>query len=287
MRPRTLPAAIAPVLMGTALAWGEAKEQVVAAALCLVFALLAQVAANFANDYYDYLKGADTAARVGPRRAVASGLIKPETMKRATIGVCVLAFLVGLGLIPYGGWPLLAVGIACIACALAYTGGPFPLAYLGLGDVFVFLFFGLVATCCTYYVQAEELPLAVIICAIAMGALAANILVANNYRDVDTDRVAGKRTTVVRFGRSFAQGQFIAAHVFAMAVPFLLLGEGYEPSMVAWLPLGCLFLWAVRLCYRLRPERTSLELIQLLAGSGLYLLGYALALSLWVLDASR
>ena len=287
MRPRTLPAAIAPVLLGTALAWTEDKGDLGAASLCLIFALLAQIAANLANDYYDFIKGADTKERVGPQRAVAAGLISPRAMKVAMYTACAAAFVVGLGLIPYGGWPLLLVGIASILCALAYTGGPYPLAYIGLGDVFVFIFFGLVATCCTYYVQAGEISIASFLCAIPMGLLATNILVANNYRDVETDRKAGKLTTVVRFGRRFAKAHFITSHVFAWATPFILMTEGFEPSIIAWIPLSLLSLWGIRLCYRFSPERSPRELINILAGSGLYLFCYALSMGLWLLDGAR
>lgn len=286
-RPRTLPAAVAPVLLASALAWSEARHDWVAASLCLGFALLAQIAANFANDYFDFVKGADTAERVGPKRAVAAGLISPKAMKLATMTVCAAAFCIGLGLIPFGGWPLLVVGISSIVCAVAYTGGPFPLAYKGLGDVFVFVFFGVVAVCCTYYVQAGDVSVEAIICSIPMGMLATNILVANNYRDVETDRKAGKMTLVVRLGRPFAKAQFVTAHVMALATPLLLIQEGYDPSWAAWLALVPLCVWSYRLCSRLTPQRTPKELIGILAGSGLYLFAYAVALSLWILDASR
>src|SRR4051812_44841027 len=139
-RPRTLPAAFAPVLVGSALAWHDAHFSAAAAALCLGFALLVQIGTNFANDYYDFLRGADSVTRVGPRRAVAAGLISPATMKRAMTAVFVSAFVIGLGLVAWGGPWLIAIGVASILCGIAYTGGPWPLAYHGLGDVFVFIF---------------------------------------------------------------------------------------------------------------------------------------------------
>ena len=189
-RPRTLPAAVAPVIVGTALAWRSGHVDWLAAAICLSFALLIQIGTNFANDYFDFVKGADTAARVGPRRAVAAGLVSPATMRRAMYGAFGLAFLVGLSLLAWGGWWLIGVGVASVVCGIAYTGGPYPLGYHGWGDVFVFIFFGLVAVGATFFVQAGWPTRDVWAVAVAIGALAANILVANNYRDVETDRVA-------------------------------------------------------------------------------------------------
>src|SRR6478736_7868516 len=157
-RPKTLPSAIIPVAVGTALAVAHRTENYASAAICLGFSLLVQIGTNFANDYFDFIQGADTAERVGPRRAVAAGLIAPRTMLVATGLVLGVAFLVGLLLVRTGGWGLLPVGIVSIVCAIAYTGGPFPLGYNGLGDVFVFIFFGLVAVCATFYVQAGYVP---------------------------------------------------------------------------------------------------------------------------------
>jgi 1,4-dihydroxy-2-naphthoate octaprenyltransferase len=286
-RPRTLPAAVAPVLVGSALAWNGGFFRPLAAVLCLGFALLAQIAANFANDYFDFVKGADTKARVGPRRAVAAGLVSPSAMRRATLLTCVAAFLLGLGLVPFGGWPLVIVGVTSLLCAVAYTGGPYPLGYHGLGDLFVFIFFGLVAVCATFYVQAELFTLDSVLCAVPIGLLAVNILVANNYRDAETDREAGKRTLVVRFGRGFAKGQFVAAHLIAFAVPDVLLLRGYCPQPLGWIPFILLGGWAFSLCRRLTPERSPSELIAILAQSGLYLAAYAIALSLWLIGSIR
>ncbi len=158
-RPRTLPAAVAPVLVGSALAWRDGVFDARAAGLCLVFGLLVQIGTNFANDYFDFVKGADTAARVGPRRAVAAGLIAPATMRAAMWAVFAAAFASGLGLIVWGGPWLVVIGVASIVCGIAYTGGPWPLGYHGLGDVFVFVFFGLVAVGATYFVQAGRVTI--------------------------------------------------------------------------------------------------------------------------------
>lgn len=202
-RPRTLPAAVAPVVVGSAVAGHDHRFDPAAASLCLAFALLVQVATNFANDYYDFVKGADTASRVGPRRAVASGLVAPAVMRRAMAAVFAAAFAVGLCLVHWGGPWMVAVGVASIVCGIAYTGGPFPLGYLGFGDLFVFLFFGLVAVTTTYFVQAGRVTLPALLAGVPVGLLTANILLVNNYRDADTDAAAGKRTLVVRLGPPF------------------------------------------------------------------------------------
>lgn len=275
-RPRTLPAAVAPVLVGSALAWHDGRWAAGAAGLCLVFSLLVQVGTNFANDYYDFIRGADTAARVGPRRAVAAGLVSPGTMQRAMIGVFAAAFLAGLGLVAWGGPWLIVIGVASILCGVAYTGGPFPLAYHGLGDLFVFLFFGLVAVGGTYFVQAGRLTADAVLSGVPVGLLAANILVVNNYRDAETDAAAGKRTLVVRLGRGAARVQFVLSLLGALLVPFILVGRGHGawcllPLVLA--PLG----WAH--AQRLRESRSPAELIALLGDTGRLLAWYALLFS--------
>jgi 1,4-dihydroxy-2-naphthoate octaprenyltransferase len=272
-RPRTLPAAFAPVLVGTALAWHDGKFDPAAAGLCLGFSLLIQIGTNFANDYYDFIRGADTTARVGPRRAVAAGLIAPATMKRAMLGVFGAAFVVGIGLVAWGGPWLIAIGVASILCGVAYTGGPFPLAYHGWGDAFVFLFFGLVAVVATYFVQAGRVTADALLVAVPIGLLATNILVVNNYRDVETDAAANKRTLVVRFGRRAARAQFNISLLVAFAAPLLFLGRGYPPWCLLPLVLAPLaWLHATRL----RQSKTPKELITLLGATGKLLGLYAL-----------
>ncbi len=275
-RPRTLPAAIAPVLVGSALACHDGQFVAGAAALCLAFALLVQIGTNFANDYYDFIRGADTAARVGPRRAVAAGLITPATMRGAMIAVFVAAFAVGLGLLAWGGPWLLAIGIASIVCGVAYTGGPWPLAYVGLGDVFVFLFFGLVAVGGTYFVQAGQLTTDAVLAGIPIGLLAANILVVNNYRDAETDAVANKRTLVVRFGRRAARWQFDLSLAVALAMPVVFRARGYGWAVLLPIALTPLALAHAR---RLRDSKTPSELIALLGATGKLLALYALFFS--------
>ncbi|MBI3885332.1 MAG: 1,4-dihydroxy-2-naphthoate polyprenyltransferase [Opitutae bacterium] len=275
-RPRTLPAAVIPVLAGTALAWAHRQADFGAAGICLAFAVLVQIGTNFANDYFDFVKGADPPQRVGPRRAVAAGLIAPAAMRGAALLVFAAAFLVGLLLVRQRGWELLPVGVASIVCGLAYTGGPWPLGYNGLGDVFVFLFFGLVAVGATFYVQTGWVAREAGTVGAAIGLLAANILVVNNYRDADTDARAGKRTLVVRFGRRFAIWQYaLSALVALLATPALLL-SGYRWPVL--LPL-VLTPWAFKLTHALAASQQPQEQIALLGATAKFLAAYGLLLS--------
>jgi 1,4-dihydroxy-2-naphthoate octaprenyltransferase len=196
-RPRTLPAAVAPVLVGTALA---ASPHALRAGLALLTALALQVAVNYANDYFDGVGGIDTEERTGPRRMVASGLVEPSKMKHAIAGALLVAAVSGAVLAALAGWQLLLVGAVAMLAALGYSGGSKPYASMGLGELFVFVFFGLVATAGTTYVQDERLAVAPVIAGIAMGALATALLVVNNLRDIPTDEATGKRTLAVRIG---------------------------------------------------------------------------------------
>ena len=221
-RPKTLWASIAPVMMGTAMAYADGHFHPPAALAALMGALLIQMGTNLANDYYDYLKGADQEKRLGPLRVTQAGLIAPASMKRAFIFTFSLAFLVGVYLIWRGGWPILIVGLLSILFGILYTGGPFPLGYNGLGDIFVLIFFGPVAVAGTYYVQALALRPEVPIAGLAPGLLSTALLTVNNLRDIDTDRLAGKRTLAVRFGKHFAQWEYVFCILVAAFVPIYL-----------------------------------------------------------------
>ena len=201
-RLRTLPVSLSGVIIAIGLAVWHGHFKWVPAVLCLVFAVLAQIVSNTANEYFDYLQGADKPGRVGPRRGVAEGDIKPTTLRNVTFGLLALACAVGCCLIPYGGWWLLPVGIIIALAALAYSTGPYPLSYHGLGELTVFIFFGLVPVNLTYYVQALRIDPLVVMASITIGLLGVNVLLVNNYRDVEDDREAGKRTSVVIFGRA-------------------------------------------------------------------------------------
>lgn len=226
-RPKTLPAAFVPVVTGSVLAWKYGCFQWIPALICLIFALLMQIATNFANDYFDFLKGTDRSDRLGPARAVASKWITPKKMLRATIFTLVLAFIFGLSLICYGGWVLIWVGLLSILFSYGYTGGPFPLAYHGLGDVFVFVFFGLVAVSFSFYVQALFFVPSVFVAASSVGFAAVNILVVNNYRDRETDKRSRKFTTVVLFGKRFGRLLYLFNGSMTCLLCLFFLREGW------------------------------------------------------------
>src|SRR6187455_27305 len=200
-RPRTLPAAIAPVLVGTALGVTEVDLRIGGFIAAMLGALFIQVGTNLSNDYSDARRGADTDDRLGPVRVTAGGLVPPKQVLIATYVVFGLAVLVGIYLVVIAGWQLLLVGIASILAGVLYTGGPRPYGYEGLGEVFVFLFFGIVAVTGTFFAQTQELTWEAFVLAVPVGLLATAILMVNNIRDQETDRRAGKRTLAVRLGR--------------------------------------------------------------------------------------
>ena len=235
-RPKTLSAASVPVLVGTACASARGQVHWGPALAALLGALLLQIGANFANDVFDYEKGADTAERLGPTRAVQAGLLSARSMRRGMVLVFALALAIGIYLTVVSGPVILLIGCASIASAIAYTGGPYPLGYHGLGDVFVFIFFGLVAVCGTAYVASGHVPGIAIASAAPVGALATAILVVNNLRDRQTDVAAGKRTLAVRFGRGFAIAQYRALLAVSYLTPLgLVLSRATGPEVL--LPL--------------------------------------------------
>jgi 1,4-dihydroxy-2-naphthoate octaprenyltransferase len=264
-RPKTLPAALSPVIVGTALAFADDRLAWLPALAAALGALLLQILSNFANDYSDFFRGADTPDRLGPVRVTSAGLITPAQMRSGIIVVIGLSVLVGLYLVWVGGWPILAIGVAGIVAALAYTGGPFPFGYYGLGELFVLLFFGVAAVCGTYYVQTLSLTWTVVTASFAVGALVTAILVVNNYRDIDTDRRAGKRTMAVRLGRRGAQIEYMALLAFAFVLPVILwLVQGVGAwVMLSWLTLPL----AVQLAQTLRNATDGLTLNKTLAGT--------------------
>ncbi len=208
-RLRTLPVSLSGVVIAIGLAKWLGHFHWKPAVLCLVFGLLAQIVSNTANEYFDFKKGTDKPGRVGPRRGVTEGDISPKTLRNVTFGLLVLAGVVGCCLIPFGGWWLLPMGIVIALAALAYSTGPYPLSYHGLGELMVFIFFGIVPVNLTYYVQALRWDPMVILFSITIGLLAVNVLLVNNYRDVEDDREAGKRTSVVIFGRQPASMAYL------------------------------------------------------------------------------
>lgn len=228
IRPKTLPAGMVPVVLGSALAAADGSFRPLSAGIALVCALGIQVATNFINEIYDFRKGADTTERLGPVRSVAAGLIREETMIRVSAVLLTVIFLLGLYLVSVAGWPILLVGVLSLLFAWAYTGGPYPIAYSGFGDLFVFIFFGLVAVSGTYYVQTLRLDIPVLLAAAAPGAFSVNILLVNNIRDIETDRRVGKMTLPVRIGRERARQLYLLLLVVAYLVPVLVWLKGYS-----------------------------------------------------------
>jgi 1,4-dihydroxy-2-naphthoate octaprenyltransferase len=244
IRPKTLPAAIGPIFVGTAVAIDADRFHALSAFVSLLVALLLQIIANLANDVFDFRRGAD-AARLGPTRVTQSGLLPPERVLAGTIVVIGLAVACGLYLVWRGGWPILVLGFASIIAAVAYTGGPFPLGYHGLGDLFAFLFFGFVGVAGSAYLQIGSLTWLATLAAVPVGCLVAAIIVVNNLRDRETDAAAGKRTLAVRLGTRATIGEYRLLFTVAYAVPILLWLAG-ELSGWWWIPLLSLP-WAIRL----------------------------------------
>jgi 1,4-dihydroxy-2-naphthoate octaprenyltransferase len=238
IRPRTLPAAAAGVVAGSALAFYDRTFHPIQALAALLVALLLQIGSNLSNDVFDYERGADSARHHGPVRVTQSGLLAPVQVKTGMWTVFALAGLIGLYLAFEVGWVVVIIGLAAILSAIAYTGGPFPLGYYGLGDLFVFLFFGLASVAGTYFVQAGKVSPAAWWMSLPVGLIIVGILVVNNLRDIETDRLAGKHTLAVMLGENFAKGEYL----FCMLVAFLCL-----PLLCAFrvLPLWSLLAWAI------------------------------------------
>lgn len=247
-RPHTLPVSIGPVLVGTAVAFVEGRFRLGPSLAAAAGALLLQIGSNLANDVFDFEKGADTAERIGPPRAAQLGLLSPLELKRGMFVAFALATLVGVYLSLVAGLAIVVIGLVSIAVAIAYTGGPWPLGYHGLGDVAVFVFFGLVAVVGTTWVQTGALPMLAWIAAIPVGSLATAILVVNNLRDIETDRVAGKRTLAVVLGRSGARAEWavlVGSAYLLTWLPGFLLGVG-PWVLLPWLTVPrAIFLWRV------------------------------------------
>ena len=279
-RPKTLSAAICPVMVGSSMAYHDGLFNWIPSLICLSFALLIQIGTNFANDYLDGVKGTDTEARIGPLRAVASGSVQPLAMRRAALTVLALAFILGLSLIFYGGGGMLLVGASSVICAWLYTGGPYPLAYNGLGDLFVILFFGLIAVACTYFVQALQITVDAFLLGLACGLVINNILVVNNYRDLEEDIIASKRTLVVMMGRRFAQIQYLGSTVLAATILLVLAWKQHA----FWLGLaGVPLSYGVVIGARLHRLSTADEFLGVLKASGVIVAAFGILVSVGLL----
>ena len=281
-RPKTLTASVAPVFIGTAMASDDGSFDTVIMALTFAAALLIQIGTNLANDYYDFIKGADTETRIGPTRATQAGLVTPSQIKFAFMLTFALAAACGLYLVYVGGIPILAIGLVSIICGILYTAGPVPLAYYGLADIFVLVFFGPVAVGGTYYLQTHTINSYVLLAGLAPGLFSVAILTVNNFRDIETDKVANKKTLAVRFGPKFAIAEYIAAIFAACMVPaiiFVNLKSNYW-SMISMLTL----LIAVGPIKTLLSKPDASTLNQMLARTGFLLIFYSFFFSVgWVL----
>jgi 1,4-dihydroxy-2-naphthoate polyprenyltransferase len=286
-RPRTLPAAIAPVLVGTAAAIEEAGElpRVAAFIAALIGSIFIQIGTNLANDYSDAKRGADTVDRLGPVRVTAAGLVAPRSVLIATWLAFGIAVLAGIYLATVAGWVIIAVGAASIAAGVLYTGGPRPYGYAGLGELFVFLFFGVVAVNGSYYVQLERLDWLPFALSVSIGCLATAILVVNNIRDIDTDRRAGKRTLAVRIGRRTTRLVYISLLLIGF---FVALGALLASDAPWWggLLLGVVWLLMTRAPVRAVATRTDGPALNgALAQTGALLGAFSLVLTVALIAA--
>lgn len=217
-RPKTLVAGISPVIIAIGLAIKDGVFNWYLSLICLLIAMFLQIVSNFANDYFDYKKGSDTPERLGPQRAVAEGWVTPKQMIVASLVVLALACALGVVLMWLVDWRLLFVGIAVAVSAIAYSGGKYPLAYIGLGDVCVLLFYGIVPVVFTYFVQSTTFTTEAFVCGLAIGLVSTNILVSNNYRDYELDKKAGKKTTIVIFGKKFGEYFYLINGIIAVVL---------------------------------------------------------------------
>ncbi len=281
-RPKTLWASIAPVIIGTAMAYADGHGYLPAALAALFGAIMIQIGTNFANDYFDFVKGTDTTERLGPLRMTAAGRVTPGAMKAATALAFGLAFLIGLYLVARGGVPILVIGLFSILFGVIYTAGPYPLGYHGLGDPFVLVFFGFVPVWGTAYVQTlESMPTAVL-AGLAPGMFSIAILTVNNLRDIDGDRRAGKKTLAARFGRTFARVEYLSCLIVAALTPVLLVLMAPNHTPVLMAPLFLVpAIPTIRTIFS-RTDGPSLN--DALAATGKLLMLYALLFSIgWLL----
>lgn len=280
-RPQTLAAALVPVLVGASLAFQAEALNWANTLVALVCAMLIQIGTNFANDYFDFVKGSDTEERIGFRRATASGLITPKQMLNATFITMAMAFFLGLYLVWAAGWVVLVIGVLSLLFGVLYTGGPFPLGYNGLGDVFVFIFFGIVAVMTTYYVNTLEWSEASFWASLAVGALCVNILVVNNLRDVEQDRKSGKRTLGVLFGETALKVEYVLMMMMAFAIPpHFIIQLGYN----SWILLPFIALpLAITIVHRIWTEQDKKKLNPMLERTAQFMVIFGVLFSIGIL----
>ncbi len=272
IRPRTLPASIAGVVMGISLAILNQQFRWIPALAALIIGILLQIGSNLANDVYDFHRGADTPERMGPTRVTTAGILTPRQVKTGMAVVFGLAAILGIFLYLTSGWIVLIIGVSAILSAILYTGGPYPLGYHGLGDLFVFIYFGLAAVCGTYYVQANTVTPVVWLMAVPIGLIIVDLLVVNNLRDIKTDAMVGKKTMAVRIGVRWTKVEYITL----MVIAYLIIPLGI---MLHWLPVITVLVWlsiprALSICQMILTE-TGKPLNKALAATSQQALFYA------------
>ena len=279
-RPKTLPAAAASAILGSSFALKDSGFRLLPALAALCISILLQIGANFANDLFDFQRGADTKQRLGPLRVTQAGLLTPGQIRIGIFIVFALAIVLGSYLAWIAGWIVIIIGLSAILAALAYTGGPFPFGYHSLGDLFVLIYFGFTAVCGTYYVQTLTISIPVVWAGFAMGLLITNILVVNNLRDIETDRSAGKFTMAVRLGVGYTRLEYVTSLIIAYAIPTILsfIDKSYSGSFFSWLSIP-LAIRTIRELYNFAGR----SLNQTLAGTAQLALIYALLFSFGII----
>ena len=281
-RPKTLWAAVAPVVIGSSMAYEAAGFHWLSAAAALISALFIQIGTNLANDYFDFKKGADTENRLGPMRVTQAGLLTPEQVKAAAHIAFKIAFLIGIYLVVRGGWPIVIIGLLSILFGIIYTGGPSPLAYRGLGEIFVLIFFGPVAVGGTYYVQTLDINWTVIAAGFSPGLFSVAILTVNNLRDIESDKQAGKKTLAVRLGANYSKFQYIGSILFA---PFIPLVIWFNTSLHPYILISTAVLFlALPAIKKVMTYQSGIELNKVLESTGQLLMVFSILFSIgWIL----
>lgn len=282
VRPKTLPAAIAPVVIGTAMAYGDGKHHFLSAAVSLFCALMIQIGTNLSNDYFDFKKGADNSKRIGPTRITQAGLVKSSSVKNAFILVFLIAVLASFYLVFRGGLPIVIIGILSIVSGVLYTAGPKPLGYIGMGELFVLIFFGPVPVAGTYYIQSLEWNTTAVLSGFASGFLSVSMLAVNNYRDIQTDKETGKCTLAVLLGETFARYEYLVSILAAFLMPvFIYLRNPSHPKILL---CALLSLIAIPVIKNVLTKTGGPALNSVLADTGKLMLIYSVVFSLgWIL----
>ncbi len=275
-RPRTLPAGLIPVILGSSIAYADGNFRLNLAIIIAICSVLIQIIANFINEIFDYKKGADTSERIGPKRMVASGLILLKEMYAGVIILIIITSILGLIIIYYSDLIILLIGVLSLIFAYSYTGGPYPLAYNGLADGFVLAFFGIAAVCGTYYAITLEMNMTVFIASFGPGLISTNLLGVNNYRDIDTDIIANKNTLQVKIGKNNSLKLYYFIMILAYLVPVILfIKDGYSSYLLPLLSIP----FAIKLCKGIKIKQGA-QLNEILGGTGKLIIYHGLLSSI-------